>query len=78
MLTLMSFLRGPGATGGVRSPGTPQTYSYIVTNAGARIAAKPTLPPTGVHAEAAMQITAVLLAVGTTLLLIRRKRRDVR
>jgi len=37
-----------------------------------------TLPATGVRVEVVMQVGGVLLAVGTTLLLIRRKRRELR
>lgn len=50
--------------------------AIVSPRARARIAVKRTLPPTGVRTEDAMEAGGVLLAVGTTLLLIRRKRRQ--
>lgn len=44
----------------------------------ARIEVKRMLPPTGVRTEDAMEAGGVLVAVGATLLLIRRKRRELR
>lgn len=50
--------------------------AIVSPRARARIAVKRTLPPTGVRTEDAMEAGGVFLAVGTTLLLIRRKRRQ--
>ncbi|WP_034268483.1 LPXTG cell wall anchor domain-containing protein [Actinospica robiniae] len=66
-------LPGSGTVCAARHPVTDAD-----ADADAQLVAMLTLPPTGVRVEYVMQAGGVLLAVGTTLLLIRRKRRDLR